>query len=64
MVCDGCRKPLAVDRWLKTQPPHEMKIARRGRVEKEVCTSCYEHAPAEMEDLSGWRGALAEVRAK
>jgi len=53
-----------VDRWLKTQPPHEMKIARRGRVEKEVCTSCYEHAPAEMEDLSGWRGALAEVRAK
>ena len=51
-----------MDRWLKTQEPHGLKVAKHGRVEKEVCTSCLEHAPAEMDDLSGWRGALAELR--
>lgn len=62
VVCDSCMRPLAVDRWLKKAPPHRMKVSAAGRVEKDVCLSCFEHAPAEMDDLSGWRGALAQLR--
>ncbi len=64
VVCDPCRRPLAVDRWLSASEPHSIKISTSGRVEKEVCKSCFEHAPAEMDDLSGWRGVLSVLRGR
>ena len=65
LVCDSCRRPLKIDRWLTTAEPHTIKIAKSlTRKEKEVCTSCFEHAPDEMEDTTGWRGALAELQTK
>ena len=61
-VCDSCTRELAVDRWLTSKEPHTVKISPSGlRVEKDVCLSCFENAPEEMGDLSGWRGALAEI---
>ena len=65
LVCDRCRRSLAVDRWLSSKDPHIIKISRvpGRRVERDVCTSCFEQAPAEMDDLSSWRGALAMLRA-
>ena len=63
-VCDPCRKPLAVDRWLHNVAPHELRISAEGtRKEKEVCVSCFEYAAGEMDSGEGWRGALAEARA-
>eukprot|EP01047_Picozoa_sp_COSAG01_P012466 COSAG01_NODE_563_length_15451_cov_70.726225_4_plen_213_part_00 len=63
VVCDACRRPLQIDRWLRTEHPHGVKVAASGRKEKEVCLSCYEHAPDEMDDTTGWRGSavLAQV---